>query len=83
LERSAVSNRLFEQAKSIAADLGLALTGGRTGGGSDASHAAGLGKPILDGLGPAGEGLHSENEHLFLPSLTERAALLTQLLCKL
>ncbi|MBM3310621.1 MAG: M20 family metallopeptidase [Candidatus Aminicenantes bacterium] len=83
LERTAVSNRLFEQARSIASGLGLSLTGGRTGGGSDASHAAGLGRPILDGLGPAGDGLHAENEHLFLPSLAERAALLTELLCKL
>jgi len=83
LEKSPASSRLFEQARTIAAGLGLTLEGGKTGGGSDASHAASLGKPTLDGLGPSGEGLHAENESLHLPSLAERAALFTELLRKL
>ncbi len=39
-----------------------------------------MGIPTLDGLGPEGDGLHAEHEHLLLPSLVERAALLTELL---
>jgi len=83
LEKTPASARLLEEARSIAAGLGLTLETGRTGGGSDASHAAALGKPTLDGLGPAGDGIHAEGEHLHLPSLVERAALFTELLLKL
>lgn len=80
LEKTKASEKLFLRAQEIARGLGLALKGGRTGGGSDASFAAGMGIPTLDGLGPDGDGLHAENEHLLIPSLVERTALLTELL---
>lgn len=80
MERTKASDRLFARAQEIAGTLGLSLKGGKTGGGSDASIAAGQGIPTLDGLGPEGDGLHAEHEHLLLPSLVERAALLTELL---
>jgi glutamate carboxypeptidase len=80
LEKTKASEKLFVRAQEIAARLGLALKGGKTGGGSDASIAAGLGIPSLDGLGPDGDGLHAEHEHLLIPSLVERTALLTELL---
>ena len=83
MERTKASSRLFEDAKTIAADLGLALEGGKAGGGSDASVAAGLGVPTLDGLGPDGDGLHAAHEHVLLPSLVDRAALLVELLRRL
>lgn len=80
MEKTKASEKLFLRAQEIAGGLGLALKGGRTGGGSDASFAAGLGVPTLDGLGPDGDGIHAEHEHLLLPSLVERTALLTELL---
>jgi glutamate carboxypeptidase len=80
LEKTKASEKLFARAQEIAAGLGLALKRGKTGGGSDASIAAGLGIPALDGLGPDGDGLHAGHEHLLLPSLVERTALLTELL---
>jgi len=83
LEKTKASTRLFLDAKEIGAGLGLELEGGKTGGGSDASIAAGLGIATLDGLGPDGDGLHAEHEHLLLPSLPERAALLVSLLRQL
>jgi glutamate carboxypeptidase len=83
MERTKASVRLFEEAKAVAADLGIALEGGKTGGGSDGSIAAGLGIPTLDGLGPEGDGLHAADEHVLLPSLVERAALLVELLRRL
>ena len=83
MEKTKASTRLFLEAKEIGAGLGLELEGGKTGGGSDASIAAGLGIATLDGLGPDGDGLHAENEHLLLPSLPERAALLVSLLRQL
>jgi glutamate carboxypeptidase len=80
LEKTKASEKLYVRAQEIAGRLGLALKAGKTGGGSDASIAAGLGVPTLDGLGPDGDGLHAENEHLLLPSFVERTALLTELL---
>ncbi len=83
MERTKASTRLFAEASEIAKSVGLTLKGGKTGGGSDASIAAGLGIPTLDGLGPDGDGLHAENEHLLLSSFIERTALLTRLLVEL
>jgi glutamate carboxypeptidase len=83
MEKTKASSELFARAGEIASGLGLQLKGGKTGGGSDASIASSLGLPTLDGLGPDGEGLHAEHEHLLLPSFVERTALLTELLAQL
>ena len=83
MEITKASARLFNEVREIAAASGVTLKGGRTGGGSDASIAAGMGVPTLDGLGPDGDGIHAESEHLLLSSLTERTALLTRLLTEL
>jgi glutamate carboxypeptidase len=40
MEKTKASVRLFEQARAVAASIGLTLTGGKSGGGSDASLAA-------------------------------------------
>jgi glutamate carboxypeptidase len=83
MEKTRASTDLFIEAKKIAAGLGIALEGGKTGGGSDASIAAGVGVATLDGLGPDGDGIHANHEHLILPSLVQRAALLVELLRQL
>ncbi len=80
MEKTKASEKLFVRAQEIAAGLGLSLKGGKTGGGSDASIAAGMGIPTLDGLGPDGDGIHAEHEHLLLSSFVERTALLTEFL---
>ena len=79
MEKTRASSALFLETKRIGEDLGLVLEGGKTGGGSDASIAAGLGVATIDGLGPDGDGIHAEHEHLLLPSLIQRAALLVEL----
>jgi glutamate carboxypeptidase len=83
MEKTKASEKLFVRAQEIAAGMGLSLKGGKTGGGSDASIAAGMGIPTLDGLGPDGDGIHAENEHLLLSSFVERTALLTEFLKEL
>jgi glutamate carboxypeptidase len=83
MEKSKPSAALFKQVRKIAAALELALEEGKTGGGSDASIAANLGVSTLDGLGPDGDGIHAETEHLLLPSLIQRTALLTEILRQL
>jgi glutamate carboxypeptidase len=70
----------FEKAKSIAAQIGMELTAGGTGGSSDANFVAPLGIPVLDGLGAVGEGYHSEREYIFADSLEQRAKLTAALL---
>lgn len=83
MEKTKASMELFARACEIAAGLGQTLKGGKTGGGSDASIASSLGIPTLDGLGPDGDGLHADHEHVLIPSFVERTALLTELLAKL
>ena len=74
---------LFEQARRIGRELGLDLTEGSTGGGSDGNFTAALGIPTLDGLGARGGGAHADDEHVVIDSLSERAALLAALLLEL
>lgn len=80
MPRTAIIGAAFETAKRIGAELGLSFGEGHTGGGSDANFVAPLGVPVLDGLGPMGNGAHSEREHLLIRSLPERTALLAALL---
>jgi glutamate carboxypeptidase len=72
----------FQKAKSIAAQIGMDLNAGGTGGASDANFVAPLGIPVLDGLGAIGEGYHSEREYIFANSLEERTKLVAALLKK-
>jgi len=72
--------RAFTVAQRIGAELGLSFGEGGTGGGSDANFIAPLGVPVLDGLGPIGNGAHSEREHVLIKSLPERTALLAGIL---
>jgi glutamate carboxypeptidase len=76
-ERTAL---LFARARALGRSLGLELTEGATGGGSDANFTAALGVPTLDGLGCAGAGAHAAHEHIVISSMIERAALLALLL---
>jgi glutamate carboxypeptidase len=70
----------FRKAQEIARGLGLEVGEGGTGGGSDANFVAPLGVPVLDGLGPLGDGQHTGQEYVVIESLPERAALLGALL---
>jgi glutamate carboxypeptidase len=63
--------------------MGLDLAEISTGGASEASFAAALGVPTLDGLGADGDGAHAEHEHVLLPSLPVRAALGAGLIARL
>jgi glutamate carboxypeptidase len=83
MEKTPASLKLLEQVKAIASEMGLTLIDGQTGGGSDASIAAGTGIPVIDGLGPDGHGIHAEDEHLLISSFLKRTALLTELLTRI
>ncbi|WP_165067405.1 M20 family metallopeptidase [Paludisphaera rhizosphaerae] len=80
MERGPGVVALFEQARTLGTKLGLALTEGSTGGGSDGNFTAAAGTPTLDGLGTLGGGAHADNEHIIVDTIPERAALLAALL---
>ncbi len=77
MQRSPATDAMIAQTIKLAADLGLALQAGATGGGSDGNFTAALGIPTLDGLGVPGAGAHAIDEQVDLSALTGRAALLS------
>ncbi len=79
MEPSEAGDHLFHLTKQIASKLGMNLKRGKSGGGSDASIASAAGAAVLDGLGPEGEGMHADHEHLIISSWLERTALLAEL----
>jgi glutamate carboxypeptidase len=83
MERNARNEGLYEVARGVAARLGFALGVVESGGGSDANHISAMGIPVLDGLGPRGAGAHSPEEHLLIPSVVPRTALLAHLVLEL
>ncbi len=80
LERTDRVIRLYEKARALAADIGMELGEGSTGGASDGSHTAAMGIPTLDGLGVDGGGAHAIDEHVILSNIPRRAALLSNII---
>ena len=79
-ERTPEIAALFKQAQGLAAEMGIALEEGRTGGGSDGNKTAALGVPTLDGMGIVGEGGHAITEYGEISSMPERAAIMAAML---
>lgn len=79
LERTPGNQRLWEAALEVASQIGLELSEGTAGGGSDGNTTSQW-TPTLDGLGAVGDGAHAVHEHILIESLAERAALLAGLL---
>ncbi len=80
MEKTPGTAALAERAIAIAAELGFELHDASTGGASDANAVAGMGVPVLDGLGPVGGDDHSQSEWLDLSSVPRRIALLAALI---
>ncbi len=71
---------LFEKARAVAKRLGVDLTHGSAGGGSDGNFTGAMGVATLDGLGVRGAGAHTLEEHIEVASLAERGRLMAGLL---
>ena len=71
---------LYERARSLAAGYGYELGETQVGGASDGNFVAAMGVPVLDGLGIAGSGAHTLNEHILISDIAARATLVTELL---
>jgi glutamate carboxypeptidase len=73
---------LVAVAQSCAQELGFDLSAASTGGISYANYLAGLGLPVLDGLGPIGGLDHSPAEYILTSSIVPRTALLALLMLR-
>ncbi|HEY1330396.1 MAG TPA: M20 family metallopeptidase [Actinomycetota bacterium] len=80
MEKTPGTARLADRAREIAGELGFELHDAATGGASDANPVAGIGIPVLDGLGPIGGDDHAPSEWLDLASVPPRVALLASLI---
>ncbi|WP_455654776.1 M20 family metallopeptidase [Phascolarctobacterium sp.] len=77
LETTAGVQKLYGHLAKQAEKLGLPVPGALyVGGSADSAWTAMVGAPTLCGMGPQAVGAHSNNEYLFVPSMTERARLL-------
>lgn len=80
-ERSEGTSKLFDHAKSLAAEIGFDLVSApRVGGGSDGNFTAALGVPTLDGLGIDGNGAHTLHEYGLISSIVPRQELMKRLM---
>ena len=80
MERTVEVVKLFENARDLAARFGYELGETQVGGASDGNFVAALGVPVLDGLGIAGAGAHTLNEHILVSDVANRATLVTIML---
>ena len=71
---------LYDKARGIAEQVGIALPRQHRGGGSDGNFTAAMGVPTLDGLGCPGSGAHASHEHILWQHLAARGALMAGLL---
>lgn len=69
------AQRLFDLVRQCGAELGQDIRWQRSGGVCDGNNIAACGVPVVDTMGVRGGAIHSPNEYLVVPSLTERAAL--------
>lgn len=79
MEATPRNDALWQQTKTLAGELGIALERASVGGGSDGNTTSQY-TATLDGLGPVGHGAHAQHEFLYIDRTLERAALLALLL---
>ena len=75
--------KLYTRLKNLLSGIGVEIEETHSAGGSDASWFSRWGLAAIDGLGPSGEGAHSENEFLYFESLKQRILILTYILMHL
>ncbi|MGH9932341.1 MAG: M20 family metallopeptidase [Pyrinomonadaceae bacterium] len=83
LERTADVVKLYHHAREIAAGLGFELGEQSVGGASDGNFVSAFNVPVLDGLGPDGDGAHAAHEHILVSDVARRGALLAGLVASL
>ena len=82
-EPDAKTMALYDTAQDIAHGLGYQMSSQSSGGGSDGNFTGAMGIATLDGLGVAGAGAHTLDEHIQVDSLAYRGKLMAGLLMAL
>ncbi len=82
-EVTPTEERLFAWWQQCAHEVGVKLGWQDVGGGSDGNLFAAAGLPTLDGLGPVGDHLHSPEEFIRIPTLSQRAQIAVHFLERL
>lgn len=80
MEKLPAAEPLFRHAQEQARLEGIELGEKGVGGTSDGNFITVLGVPVLDGVGPVGDGAHASHEHVVVDRIPERIALLVRLL---
>ena len=80
---SKANRRLMEVIGECGTELGMKLRWHNTGGCCDGNNLASAGLPNVDNLGVRGGNIHTDQEYMYLESLTERAKLSALFLMKL
>jgi glutamate carboxypeptidase len=80
---TAKTDRLIAVAREAGAEVGVRFGVLRSPAAGSSAFVGPLGLPCLDGMGPLGGDLMTENEYIEIPSLVDRAALLASTLQKL
>lgn len=75
--------KLYRLVQMAGKEIGQDITWQPSGGCSDGNNLAAAGLPNVDTLGVRGGRIHSEQEYMFVPSLVERAQLVTNVLVSL
>jgi glutamate carboxypeptidase len=83
MERTDGTIHLFHLAEKIASEEGFPIGEASVGGMSDGNTTSSLGVPTLDGLGAVGDGAHADHEHILIPHIPNRIALIIRLLLEL
>lgn len=77
MERTEAVLALYEKARNVAGSFDYELHETQVGGASDGNFVGALGIPVLDGLGIAGDGAHTLDEHILISDIAKRATLIT------
>jgi glutamate carboxypeptidase len=80
---NAASKPLLETARAVSEELGRDLDDVTVGGASDANFVAGLGLPVLCGLGAVGSGAHARDEYIHPDAIPHQTALVAGILHRL
>ena len=82
-EPSSATLELAAITEALHREVGIGFSHKSQGGGSDGNFTGAMRVPTLDGLGVEGDGIHTLNEHIDIPSLVSRAQVMAGLLARL
>ena len=83
MERSEANQGMINLVLEEAQRLNQNVVAIARGGGSDANHTSAAGTPSICGMGAPAQGIHTEQEKIYLPGLFDRVELLTSVLYRM